>query len=77
MRWLSQRGGAAHHRLWKETGRSMPVAVAIGCEPATILAAVTPVPEDVGEFHFAGILRKQAVELVQCLTVDLKVPATS
>lgn len=77
MRWLKQRGGAGHHRLWKETGKSMPVAVAIGCEPATILAAVTPVPDDVGEFHFAGILRKQAVELVQCLTVDLKVPATS
>jgi 4-hydroxy-3-polyprenylbenzoate decarboxylase len=77
MRWLSQRGGARHCRMWKEKSSPMPVAVAIGCEPATILAAVTPVPENVGEFHFAGILRKQAVELVDCVTVDLKVPATS
>ncbi|MFQ5901473.1 MAG: menaquinone biosynthesis decarboxylase [Thermodesulfobacteriota bacterium] len=77
MRWLSHRGGAGHFRLWKEKGKPMPVVVAIGCEPATIIAAVTPVPEGIGEFHFAGVIRKQAVELVQCKTIDLKVPASS
>ncbi|GMR04911.1 MAG: 4-hydroxy-3-polyprenylbenzoate decarboxylase [Thermodesulfobacteriota bacterium] len=77
MRWLRHRGGAKHMRLWQDTGKKMPVAVAIGCEPATTIAAVTPVPEDVGEFHFAGILRKKAVELVECKTVPLKVPASA
>ncbi|MBI5562111.1 MAG: UbiD family decarboxylase [Deltaproteobacteria bacterium] len=77
MRWLHHRGGAGHQRLWEQTGRPMPVAVAIGCEPATIIAAVTPVPEDVGEYHFAGILRKKAIGLVECRTVPLKVPASA
>ncbi|MBE7414167.1 MAG: UbiD family decarboxylase [Deltaproteobacteria bacterium] len=77
MRWLKHRGGAAHQREWEKEGRPMPVAVAIGCDPATIIAGVTPVPEDVGEFHFAGVLRKKAIELVECKTVPLKVPATA
>ncbi|MBI5327291.1 MAG: menaquinone biosynthesis decarboxylase [Deltaproteobacteria bacterium] len=77
MRWLKHRGGAHHQRLWKANGRPMPVAVAIGCEPATIVAAVTPVPEDVSEFHFAGVLRKKAIELVGCKTIPLKAPATA
>ncbi len=77
MRWLPQRGGAHHLRLWEKTGKPMPVAVAIGCEPATTVAAVTPVPENVGEFHFAGILRKKAVDLVECKTIPLKVPASA
>ena len=77
MRWLAHRGGAAHQRLWKAEGRPMPVAVAIGCEPATTIAAVTPVPEDVGEFHFAGVLRKKAIEIAECKTIPLKVPATA
>jgi 4-hydroxy-3-polyprenylbenzoate decarboxylase len=77
MRWLEHRGGAKHLRLWKEKNEPMPIAVAIGAEPATILAAVTPVPDDVDEFLFAGILRKKAVELVECKTVPLKVPATA
>ncbi len=77
MRWLKHRGGAHHQRLWQEQGKPMPVAVAIGCEPATVIAAVTPVPEDVSEFHFAGVLRKKAIELVECKTVPLKVPATA
>ncbi|MFQ5442393.1 MAG: UbiD family decarboxylase [Thermodesulfobacteriota bacterium] len=77
MRWLMHRGGAKHLRLWKDKRKKMPVAVAIGCEPATTIAAVTPVPEDVGEFHFAGILRKKAIELVDCRTVPLKVPASA
>lgn len=77
MRWLKHRGGAQHQREWEKENKTMPVAVAIGAEPATIIAAVTPVPEDVGEFHFAGILRKKAIELVECKTVPLKVPATA
>lgn len=82
MRWLRQRGGAYHQMLWEKddhdkSGEPMPVAVALGCEPATTIGAVTPVPEDVGEFQFAGVLRKKAVELVQCKTIDLKVPATA
>ena len=77
MRWLKQRGGARHLERWAKAGKTMPVAIAIGCEPATTIAAVTPVPEDVGEFHFAGILRKKAIELVECKTIPLKVPATS
>ncbi len=77
MRWLKHRGGATHQRLWEKAGKTMPVAVAIGCEPATSIAGVTPVPEDVGEFHFAGILRKKAIELVECKTIPLKVPATA
>jgi len=77
MRWLKHRGGAHHQRLWQEKGQTMPVAVVIGCEPATTIAAVTPVPEDVSEFLFAGILRKKAIELVECKTIPLKVPATA
>lgn len=77
MRWLKHRGGAGHWRQWEAQGKTMPVAVAIGCEPATTIAAVTPVPEDVGEFHFAGILRKKAIELVECKTIPLKVPSTA
>ncbi len=77
MRWLKHRGGAEHQRQWMKRGEPMPVAVAIGCEPATIIAAVTPIPEDMSEFHFAGILRKKAIELTECKTVPLKVPATA
>jgi len=77
MRWLAHRGGATHQREWEKLGKPMPVAVAIGADPATIIAGVTPVPEDVGEFHFAGVLRKKAIELVECKTIPLKVPATA
>ena len=77
MRWLKGRGGAEHHRQWMERGEPMPVAVAIGCEPAMTIAAVTPVPERLDEFQFAGLLRKEAVELVRCKTSDLLVPATA
>ncbi|NOY84655.1 MAG: menaquinone biosynthesis decarboxylase [Nitrospirae bacterium] len=77
MRWLSHRGGAEHYRQWMAKGEPMPVAVALGCEPAMTIAAVTPVPEQIGEFHFAGLLRKKQVELVKCKMSDLEVPATS
>jgi 4-hydroxy-3-polyprenylbenzoate decarboxylase len=77
MRWLKHRGGAKHWRQWMAKGKPMPVAVAIGCEPGTTIAAVTPVPERIGEFHFAGLLRRAPIELVRCRTIDLEVPATS
>ncbi|HNS85596.1 MAG TPA: UbiD family decarboxylase [Parvularculaceae bacterium] len=76
MRWLAHRGGAQHHRRWKEKNREpLPVAAVIGADPGTILAAVTPVPDTLSEYHFAGLLRGRKVELVDCKTVPLKVPA--
>jgi 4-hydroxy-3-polyprenylbenzoate decarboxylase len=76
MRWLKHRGGAQHHARWKEAKREpLPVAAVIGADPATILAAVTPVPDTLSEYQFAGLLRGEKVELVDCKTVPLKVPA--
>ncbi|NQV83442.1 MAG: UbiD family decarboxylase [Rhodospirillales bacterium] len=76
MRWLKHRGGAQHHARWKEKRPDpLPCAVVIGADPGTILAAVTPVPDTLSEYHFAGLLRDKKVELVDCKTVPLKVPA--
>lgn len=76
MRWLKHRGGAQHHQRWKnEKTEPLPAAVVIGADPGTIVAAVTPVPDTLSEYHFAGLLRGQKVELVDCKTVPLKVPA--
>jgi 4-hydroxy-3-polyprenylbenzoate decarboxylase len=76
MRWLRHRGGAQHHARWKEEKREpLPAAVVIGADPGTILAAVTPVPDTLSEYQFAGLLRGKKVELVDCKTVPLKVPA--
>ncbi|MDD9341383.1 MAG: UbiD family decarboxylase, partial [Providencia heimbachae] len=77
MRWLAHRGGATHHKRWKEEGRNMkfPAAAVIGSDPATIIAAVTPVPETLSEYQFAGLLRKKPLELVNCKTIPLQVPA--
>ncbi len=76
MRWLAHRGGAQHHRRWKETkAEPLPAAAVIGADPGTILAAVTPVPDTLSEYQFAGLLRGKKVELVECKTVPLKVPA--
>jgi 4-hydroxy-3-polyprenylbenzoate decarboxylase len=78
MRWLRHRGGAQHAARWKdEKAEPLPVAVAIGADPASILAAVTPVPDTMSEYHFAGLLRGKRTELVACKTVPLKVPATA
>ncbi|MGH9469891.1 MAG: menaquinone biosynthesis decarboxylase [Terriglobia bacterium] len=77
MHWQVHKGGAEHFR-WLDRqgrGRRMEVAVAIGADPATMLSAVFPLPEDVDEFMFAGFLRQEPVELVKCETVDLEVPA--
>jgi 4-hydroxy-3-polyprenylbenzoate decarboxylase len=77
MRWLKHRGGAQHHQRWKGAGKRepLPVAAVIGADPGTILAAVTPVPDTLSEYQFAGLLRGKKVELVDCRTVPLKVPA--
>ena len=76
MRWLRHRGGAQHHQRWKsERMEPLPAAVVIGSEPGTLLAAVTPVPDTLSEYQFAGLLRGQKLDLVDCKTVPLKVPA--
>lgn len=76
MRWLKHRGGALHHQRWaQEKPEPLPVAVVIGADPGTILAAVTPVPDTLSEYQFAGLLRGARAELVDCKTVPLKVPA--
>ncbi len=76
MRWLKHRGGAQHHARWKaERPEPLPAAAVIGADPGTILAAVTPVPDTLSEYHFAGLLRGARVELVDCKTQPLKVPA--
>jgi 4-hydroxy-3-polyprenylbenzoate decarboxylase len=76
MRWLKHRGGAQQHARWgKEKREPFPAAAVIGADPGTILAAVTPVPDTVSEYQFAGLLRGAKVELVDCKTIPLKVPA--
>ncbi len=76
MRWLAHRGGAQQFARWQaERGGPMPAAAVIGADPATLIAAVTPVPETVSEYQFAGLLRGRKVELVDCKTVPLQVPA--
>jgi len=76
MRWLKHRGGAQHHQRWKgEKSEPLPAAIVLGADPGTILAAVTPVPDTLSEYQFAGLLRGAKVELVNCKTVPLKVPA--
>ena len=77
MRWLAHRGGAQHHRRWKAAGKRepLPACVVLGADPGTILAAVTPVPDTLSEYQFAGLLRGAKVELVPAKTVPLMVPA--
>jgi len=76
MRWLKHRGGAQHHQRWsREKTEPLPAAAVLGADPGTILAAVTPTPDTLSEYHFAGLLRGRKAELVDCRTVPLKVPA--
>jgi 4-hydroxy-3-polyprenylbenzoate decarboxylase len=84
MRWLSHRGGALDYRDWqlKNPGKRYPVAVALGADPATTLGAVTPVPDGISEYAFAGLLRGSKTEVADCFTPlcreqELKVPATA
>ena len=77
MRWLHHRGGAQHHRRWKAAGKRepLPACAVIGADPGTILAAVTPVPDTLSEYQFAGLLRGAKLDLAPAKTVPLMVPA--
>ncbi|MGH8371341.1 MAG: 4-hydroxy-3-polyprenylbenzoate decarboxylase [Gammaproteobacteria bacterium] len=79
MRWLAHRGGAQDFRDWQQDrpGEPFPVAVALGADPATILGAVTPVPDTLSEYSFAGLLRGARTEVVKCVSCDLMVPASA
>ena len=79
MRWLAHRGGALDFREHQlaHSGTPFPVAVALGADPATILGAVTPVPDSLSEYQFAGLLRGAKTEVVKCLGNDLQVPASA
>jgi len=79
MRWLSHRGGALDFRDFQQKfpGQPFPIAVALGADPATILGAVTPVPDTLSEYAFAGLLRGGKTEVVQCIGNDLQVPASA
>ncbi len=76
MRWLHHRGGALQYDRWRAAKtEALPAAVVIGADPGTLIAAVTPVPDTLSEYQFAGLLRGKQVELVPCQTIPLKVPA--
>jgi len=77
MRWLAHRGGALDYRdhCAAHPGDPFPLAVVLGCDPATMLGAVTPVPDSLSEYQFAGLLRGSKTELVKCIGADLQVPA--
>jgi 4-hydroxy-3-polyprenylbenzoate decarboxylase len=79
MRWLAHRGGALDFRDFclANPGQPYPIAVALGADPATILGAVTPVPDTLSEYQFAGLLRGAKTEIVKCLTHSLQVPASA
>ena len=79
MRWLAHRGGALDFREFQQAhpGQPFPLAVALGADPATILGAVTPVPDSLSEYQFAGLLRGSKTEVVKCLGSDLQVPASA
>lgn len=79
MRWLDHRGGALDFREWQEAhpGEPFPVVVALGADPATILGAVTPVPDTLSEYAFAGLLRQSRTEVIKALSCELDVPASA
>ena len=79
MRWLAHRGGALDYRDFqkKYPGKPYPVAIALGADPATTLGAVTPVPDTLSEYAFAGLLRGEKTQVTKCIGNDLQVPATA
>ena len=79
MRWLAHRGGALDYRAWREArpGEPFPIAVALGADPATTLAAVTPIPDTLSEYAFAGLLRGGRTEVARAIGSDLQVPANA
>ncbi|MCK5356014.1 MAG: UbiD family decarboxylase, partial [Methyloprofundus sp.] len=79
MRWLAHRGGALDFKDWQEVhpGEPFPITVALGADPATILGAVTPVPDTLSEYAFAGLLRGNKTEVANCLSNNLQAPANA
>ena len=77
MHWQRHKGGAQHYRVAERLGTRLPVAVALGADPALPFAATAPMPEGLDELLLAGFLRRERVELVKCVTVDLEVPANA
>jgi 4-hydroxy-3-polyprenylbenzoate decarboxylase len=77
MHWQQHKGGAQHHRIAERLGQRLPVAVALGPDPALAYAATAPMPEGLDELLLAGFLRRERVEMVKCVTVDLEVPANA
>ena len=79
MRWLPHRGGALDYKAWCESrpGERFPVAVAIGADPATLLAATTPIPDRISEYAFAGLVRGARTQVTRCISNSLRVPAQS
>lgn len=79
MRWLSHRGGALDYQAWQKAhpGERFPITVTLGADPATLLAAVTPVPDSLSEYAFAGLLRGKRTSLLPCQTNELHVPASA
>lgn len=79
MRWLSHRGGALDYQAWQQhhPGEKFPIAVTLGTDPAMLLAAVTPIPDNLSEYAFAGLLRGKKTQLAQCLSHDLQIPANA
>ncbi len=77
MRWLSHRGGALDYKEWQQQkpDEPFPVVVTLGCDPATILAAVTPIPDGLSEYAFAGLLRGSKTELAKSILSELQIPA--
>ncbi len=77
MRWLSHRGGALDYKEWLQVhpDKPFPVTVTLGCDPSTILAAVTPIPDSLSEYAFAGLLRGKKTELAKSMLSDLQIPA--
>ena len=77
MHWQRHKGGAQHHRVAERLGKRLEVAVALGPDPVLAYAATAPMPEGLDELMLAGFLRRDRVELVKCVTVDLEVPANA
>ena len=75
MHWQIHKDSTAHHAVAERLGQRLPVAIAIGCDPVVSYAARAPLPGDIDEYLFAGFLRGERVEMVDCLTVPLQVPA--
>jgi 4-hydroxy-3-polyprenylbenzoate decarboxylase len=77
MHWQIHKDSTAHHAVAERRGERLPVAIAIGCDPVVSYAATAPLPSDIDEYLFAGFLRGERVEMVDCLTVPLRVPANA